>query len=55
MEARHIAYVVYFILISINAVALATADVRVTNWQFWVTSLCIIGAYICGIFRGVVK
>lgn len=55
MEAKHIANIVYIFLMALNGFVLATANVRVTNWQYWVITFVIIGVYICGIFRGVVK
>lgn len=41
-------YIIYLLLCVINGIALAMADIGITNWQFWVVTLCVCGAYICG-------
>ena len=55
MEARHIAYIVYIILMFTSSAVLASADIYVNNWRLWVITACVIGAYFCGMFSGVVK
>lgn len=41
-------YIIYLLLCAVNGAVLATADISITNWQFWVITFCICGAYICG-------
>ena len=41
-------FVIYLFMIMVNSIALLTLDVDVTNWQYWVSLFCIIGAWICG-------
>lgn len=55
MEAKHIANIVYIFLMMLTGFVLATANVRVVDWQYWVVILSVTGAYICGVFRGVVE
>lgn len=42
------AYVVYLLLCFINAVAISSFGIGITNWQYWISVLCVVGAYICG-------
>lgn len=55
MSARGLAYAVFIFIMAINGFVLATAEVRVTSWQYWVVTLSMAIVFICGIFRGVVK
>lgn len=54
MEAGHIAYFVYLIIMFILGVVLYSTDIYVNNWRYWVIIACIIGAYICGTFYGII-
>lgn len=35
----------------INASVLATLDIHMTNWEYWVSLLCISVSYACGTMR----
>ena len=41
-------YITYLLLYVVNGIVLATADIKPTNWKFWVITLCVCGAYLCG-------
>lgn len=41
-------YIIYVLLCAVNGIVLATADINPMNWQFWVITLCVCGAYLCG-------
>ena len=41
-------FIIYLILCGVSGVVLASAGVSITDWQFWVETGCICGAYMCG-------
>ena len=43
---------IYMLLCAIVGGVLASANVRVSNWQFWVVLGCVIGAHICDYITG---
>ena len=44
-------YIIYLLLCCINAMAITSAGIGITNWQYWVSILCVAGIYICGAER----
>ena len=40
--------IIYLILSGVSGAVLASAGVTAIDWQFWVETGCICGAYICG-------
>lgn len=54
MEVKHIAYFVYLAILIIYGVVSSSADIYLNNWRYWVLLACVIGAYVCGTFVGIV-
>lgn len=46
--AKKMAYYIYLCLAALNGAVLASADLSFLDWQFWVVTACLCGAYICG-------
>lgn len=42
------AYIIYLVLCGLNGVMLSTANISPADWQFWVSILCVVGAWLCG-------
>lgn len=42
------AYITYLVLCGFNGFIMTTLDINPTNWQFWATTFCVIGAWFCG-------
>lgn len=40
--------VIYILLCIINSIVLTSCDIGITNWQYWVSLFCVIGAYLRG-------
>lgn len=52
MEYTSIVNIIFIFLMALNGFVLATANVGINSWQYWVVTLTVIGVYICGLFRG---
>ena len=42
---------IFYFLSALYGATIKTLDVNLTNWQFWVILMCVIGAYFCGVAR----
>ena len=46
------AYVIYLAISALAGATMTTTGCDFKSWQFWVIPGCIIGAQICGKYRG---
>lgn len=44
---------VFILLCAIHGAVCASANVTISNWQYWVLLLCTCSAYICGFIRNI--
>lgn len=43
--------IIFLLLSVINTFVLATLNIYITDWQYWVSLCCVNGAYLCGSLR----
>ena len=45
---KNMCLLIFIILNAIHGGILTSASVTIDSWQYWLTTLCVCGAYICG-------